>query len=222
MSGQFFALFQQDLRLALRHLGDVLTAVFFFALIACLFPFGLGAEPNLLARIGPGVIWVAALLSVLLSLERLFHADYEDGSLELLVLSPLPLELSVLAKTLALWVSTSIPVILSTPVIGLFYHFEARGLPVMLLAMVLGSLSLCLIGAAGAALSLGARRGGVLVPLLMLPLYLPILIFGVGAVDAALGGFSAKAPLFLLGAILALMVFVAPFAAAAALRQAME
>ncbi len=194
--------------------------VLFFALTAALFPFGIGPEPNVLARIGPGVIWVTALLSVLLSLERLFLADYEDGSLELLVLSPMPLELAVLAKTLAHWLTTGLPVIAATPLIALLYNMDSTGLPVMLLAMALGTPSLSLVGAVGAALALGARRGGVLIPLLVLPLYVPALIFGVGATDAALVDLSAKPHLLLLAALLLVMLLVSPLAAAAALRRA--
>jgi heme exporter protein B len=212
----------RDLRLALRQRSDVVTGVLFFVLTASLFPFGIGAEPNLLARIAPGVIWVTALLAVLLSLERLFLADFEDGSLELVALSPSPLGLSVLAKCLAHWLTTGLPLVAATPLIALFYNLEAAAIPVLMLTMLLGTPTLSLVGAIVAALTLGARRGGVLVPLLALPLYIPILILGFLAVDAALAGLPAKPHLLLLGALFLLALPLAPLAAGAALRQALE
>jgi len=218
----FLRVAARDLRLALRQQGDALLAVLFFVLTAMLFPFGLGAEPNLLARIAPGVVWVTALLAVLLSLERLFLADYEDGSLELLLLSPLPLPLLVLAKVLAHWLTTGLPLLAATPVIALMYGLPAEGYAVLLGAMALGTPTLSLLGAVGAALTLGARRGGVLIPLLVLPLYIPVLIFGVSAVDADLAGLSARPQLLLLGAGLLAALPLAPWAAAGALRQAAE
>jgi len=212
----------RDLRLALRQRGDVVMVVLFFVLTALLFPFAVGPEPNLLARIAAGVIWVTALLAVLLSLERLFLADFEDGTLELLALTPAPLGLVVLGKVLAHWLTTGVPLVAAAPLIAVFYNMDAAAVPVLALAMVLGTPSLSLTGAVGAALTLGARRGGVLVPLLVLPLYVPVLIFGVAAGDAALAGLSAKPYLMFLAAILLLMLVVAPLAAAAALRQALE
>lgn len=212
----------RDLRLALRQRADAALVVLFFVLTAALFPFAVGPEPNMLARMAPGVIWVTALLSVLLSLERLFLADYEDGSLELLALSPLPLELVVLAKTLAHWLTTGLPLLLATPVLALLYGMEPAAMPMLVLTMALGTPSLSLIGAIGAALTLGARRGGVLIPLLVLPLYVPILVFGVSAIDAALFGLQIRPPLLILGALLLLSLGLTPLAAAAALRQASE
>ena len=212
----------RDLRLALRQRGDILPTVLFFVLTASLFPFALGPLPELLQRIAPGIIWVTALLAVLLSLERLFLADLEDGALELLVLSPQPLEAVVLAKVLAHWLSTGLPLLLATPLIALLYNMPLSGLPTLLAAMALGTPTLSLIGAIGAALALGARRGGVLVPLLVLPLYVPVLIFGVAAVDAALVGLEARPHLLLLAALLAGALPLTAFAAAAALRQAVE
>ncbi len=221
MSG-FARVVGRDLRLALRQRADAGMVVLFFVLTAALFPFGVGPEPNLLARIAPGVIWVTALLAVLLSLERLFLADYEDGSLELLALSPLPLELAVLAKVAAHWLTTGLPLLAAAPLLALLYNMDAAGLPMLLLAMALGGPSLSLIGAIGAALTLGARRGGVLIPLLVLPLYVPVLIFGVAALDAAMAGLSARPHLLILGALLLVSLLVAPLAGAAALRQALE
>ncbi len=212
----------RDLRLALRQRGDAVMVVLFFVLTAMLFPFAVGPEPNLLARLAAGVIWVTALLAVLLSLERLFLADFEDGSLELLVLAPTPLSLTVLAKVLAHWLTTGLPLIAAAPLIALLYNMDEAALPVLMLAMLLGTPSLSLTGAVGAALTLGARRGGVLVPLLVLPLYIPVLIFGVAAIDAALAGLSARPYLLFLGAIFLVSSVVAPLASAAALRQAVE
>ncbi len=217
-----FALVGRDLRLALRQRSDAGTVVLFFVLTASLFPFAIGPEPNILLRIAPGVIWVTALLAVLLSLERLFLADYEDGSLELLALAPGSLGLAVLAKCLAHWLTTGLPVILAAPLIGLLYGLEPGVFPVLMGAMLLGTPSLSLVGAIGAALTLGARRGGVLVPLLVLPLYVPMLIFGVLAVDAALAGLPARPYILLLAALLLAALPLAPLAAAAALRQAVE
>ncbi|MGO1119375.1 heme exporter protein CcmB [Rhodovibrionaceae bacterium A322] len=216
------SLIARDLRLALRQRGDALTAVLFFVLTASIFPFGLGPEPNLLARIAPGIIWVTALLAVLLSLDRLFLVDHEDGSLEQLVMSPEPLEALVLAKVFAHWLTSGLPLIAATPLIGLLYNMPIEGYWVLLGSMLLGTPTLSLVGAVGAALSLGARRGGVLVPLLVMPLYVPVLIFGVSAIDMALAGLNAKPHLLLLGGALAISLPVTAFAAAAALRQAVE
>lgn len=218
----FARLVARDLRLALRQRADAGMVVLFFVLTAALFPLAVGPEPNLLARLAPGIIWVTALLAVLLSLERLFLADYEDGSLELLALAPLPLEATVLAKALAHWLTTGLPLVVAGPLLALLYNMDAAGLPMLVLAMALGSPSLSLIGAVGAALTLGARRGGVLIPLLVLPLNIPVLIFGVAAIDAALAGLSARPHLLFLGALFLVTLVTAPLAGAAALRQALE
>jgi heme exporter protein B len=218
----FRLLVLRDLRLALRQGGDAAMVVAFFVLTVILFPFGVGPEAALLARIAAGILWVTALLAALLSLERLFQADWEDGSLEALALMPLPLEAQVLAKCLAHWLVAGLPLIVVAPLLALLLHLDAAGYPALLLSLLLGTPTLSLIGAVGAALSLGARRGGVLLSLLVLPLYIPVLIFGVAAVEAAIGGFGAKPHLLLLGALLAGAVVLAPVAAAAALRQALE
>ncbi len=212
----------RDLRLALRQSADAWLAVLFFVLTAALFPFGIGPDAALLKPIAPGIIWVVALLAVLLSLERLFLADFEDGSLEQLMLSPLALELAILGKVLAHWLTTGLPLIAAAPLLALLFHMDPVGLGTLLLAMLLGTPVLSLIGAIGAALTLGARRGGVLIPLLVLPLYVPALIFGVGATEAALVGLSARPDLMLLGALLLVMLVITPLAGAAALRQALE
>ena len=225
----FLNIVSKDLRLALRQRSDLTMAVLFFILTAMLFPFGLGPEPNLLARIAPGIIWVTALLSVLLSLERIFLADYEDGSLEQLVLSRASLEIAILAKVLAHWLTTGLPLILSAPLIALLFNMDTEAMTILLFAMLLGTPSLSLIGAIAATLTLGARRGGVLIPLLVLPLYIPTLIFGVGAIDAAMNSLEAGAVianarphLLLLGAILLVSLLITPLAGAAALKQALE
>jgi heme exporter protein B len=221
-SSAFLVLVRRDLRLALRQGGDAAMVIAFFVLAVVLFPFGVGPEPALLSRIGAGILWVTALLAALLSLDRLFQADYEDGSLEGIALAPLPLELAVLAKCLAHWLVAGLPLVVVAPALGLLLALAPEGFPVLVLAMALGTPSLSLIGSIGAALSLGARRGGVLLSLLVLPLYIPILIFGVGAVDASLSGLSPRPHLLLLAAIGALALPLAPIAAAAALRQALE
>lgn len=222
MTGGFRHVLVRDLRLALRQGMDAFMAVAFFIIAGALFPLGVGPEPGVLARIAGGVIWVTALLAVLLSLDRLFQQDFEDGSLERLALSPTPLEVTVLAKTAAHWLTTGLPLIAASPVLAILLNLPAEGYAVLLAAMALGTPSLSLIGAVGAALSLGARRGGVLLSLLILPLYIPILIFGVAAVDAAVLGLTVRPHLLLLGAILAAALPLAPWTAAAALRQATE
>lgn len=219
---RFAALIRRDIALALRQRNDAVTVVAFFVLAAILFPFGVGPEPNVLARISAGVIWVTALLAAMLSLDRLYAADFEDGSLELLVLLPLPVELLVLAKTLAHWLTTGLPLIAAAPLLALFLNMPGDGLVTLLLAMLLGTPSLSLIGGVGAALTLGARRGGVLLSLLVLPLFIPVLILGTAAVDAALTGLPVRTHLLLLGAILAGALALSPFAAAAAVRQAVR
>lgn len=219
---RFLRLVGRDIRLSLRQGSDALVAVMFFVLCVVLFPFGVGPEPNMLARISAGVIWVAALLASLLSIERLFQADYEDGSLELLALGTLPLEAVVLAKTLAHWLVTGLPLIAASPLLALLMNMPADGFGVLALTLLAGTPTLSLIGAVGAALTLGARRGGVLLSLLVLPLYVPVLIFGAGAVEASVAGVSAEAHLLLLGGLLAGSLPLAPWAAAAALRHALE
>jgi len=212
----------RDLRLALRQGLDAVMVLMFFVITVTLFPLGVGPEPNLLARMGPGVIWVAALLSTMLSLDRLFQHDYEDGSLELLVLASVPLEALVLAKVAAHWLLTGLPLIVASPLLATFMNMPSEGLLVLMVSMLLGTPVSSFIGAVGGALTLGARRGGVLVSLLVLPLYIPLLIFGVAAVDAAIWGLSVKPHLLFLGAMLSAAIPLATWAAAAALRQACE
>jgi len=218
----FWRLLARDLRLALRQRSDGATVVLFFVLTAALFPFALGSDQAFLTRVAPGILWVTALLAVLLSLERLFLADFEDGSLDQMLLSPLALELAVLAKAAAHWLTTGLLLVIATPLLALLYNLPAAATLSLMAALLLGTPALSLIGAIGAALTLGTRRGGVLVPLLVLPLYVPSLIFGVAASEAALSNISPKDPLLLLGAIFLVMLLVAPLGGAAALRQAAE
>ncbi len=208
----------RDLALAFRQGGTVGMVVMFFVITVTLFPLGVGPAPNMLARIASGVIWVAALLSCLLSLDRLFQADHEDGSLELMVLAPLPLELTVLAKCLAHWLTTGLPLIIAAPVLGVLMNLHGDGFAALVLAMLFGTPALSLIGAVGASLTVGVRRGGVLLSLLVLPLYVPVLIFGVAAVEAAVSGLTARPHLMILAAMSLVATVLAPWASAAALR----
>ncbi len=222
MMGVFGAIVRRDLRLALRQGMDSVMVVMFFVIAVVLFSFGVGPEPNVLARIAAGVIWVSALLASMLSLERLFQIDYEDGSLELLALAPVPLEVAVVAKVTAHWLTTGLPLILAAPLLAVLLRMDGEGFGILIAVLLIGTPTLSLIGAVGAGLILGSRRGGVLLSLLILPLYIPVLIFGVGAVDAAIGGFPFKAHLLILGAFLAGSAALCPWAAAAAVRQAIE
>lgn len=219
---RFLEVVRRDLRLALRQGSDSLMVVTFFVLTVVLFPFGIGPEAGILERVAAGVLWVTALLASMLSLDRLFQADYEDGSLELLVLTPTSVMVVVLAKVLAHWLTTGLPLLAAAPILAVLLHMNSDGFAVLMLTMLIGTPVLSLIGAIGAALVLGARRGGVLVSLLILPLYVPVLIFGVGAIDAAVQGLSAEPHLLILGAMLAACLPLAPLATSAALRQALE
>jgi heme exporter protein B len=218
----FLNLLRRDLSLVLRQGGDALLTLAFYLLAVMTFPFGVGPEPALLARIAAGLLWTMALFAALLSLDRLFQQELEDGGLEQLALSPLSLEWSFLAKALAHWLATGLPLLLAAPLLALILRLEAPAIPVLMLALGLGGPALTLVGAVGAALTLGARRGAVLLPLLVLPLYVPVLIFGVAAVDAAASGLAAKPHLMLLAAYLLAALPLAPWAGAAALRLALE
>ena len=216
------ALVRRDLLLALRRRSDVATALLFFVIVASLFPLGIGAEPNLLRSIAPGVIWVAALLSSMLSLSRLFAGDHADGTLEQLVLSGAPLGVVVAAKTLAHWLVAGLPLVVIAPLIALQYDVAADLYGVLALSLLLGTPVLSIIGAIGAALTLGLRGGGVLLSLLVLPLYVPVLILGAGAVEMAEAGLGSSGQLLLLGAMLIVAAVFAPWATAAALRISLE
>jgi len=213
---------RRDLLLAARRRSEVVTALFFFIVVVSLFPLGIGPEPALLRRIAPGVLWVAALLATLLALPRLFAADHADGTLEQMALSPQPFALLMAGKVAAHWLLSGLPLVLLAPVLGLQFGLEADALGLLMLALLLGTPLLSLIGAIGAALTLGVRGGGVLLALLVLPLYIPTLIFGAGAVEAHSAGLGAGGHLSVLGAMLALAVFFAPWATTAALRIALE
>ncbi len=216
------ALLRRDLLLARRRAGESLLVVAFLLLAATLFPLGVGASPDLLARIGPGVIWVLALLAVLLGLERLFQPDLEDGSLEQLLLSPAPLELLVLARCLAHWLATGLLVTLASPLLGLLLQLPSEALLALPLTLLLGTPTLTLVGAIGAALLVGSGRGAMLAALLVLPLEIPILIFGLGATEALAAGLEAHGALLLLAGLLLAALALAPLAIAAALRLALE
>ncbi len=212
-------LLRRDLTLAFRHRSEMFTPLFFFILVTALFPMSIGAEQSLLQNIGPGVIWVAALLAALLSLESLFRSDHEDGSLEQMLLTPQPLSLLVLGKVLAHWLRTGLPLVLLAPLVGFQYYLAGDTLVTMMLALLLGTPVLSLLGAIGAALTLGVRGGGMLLSLLILPLYIPILVYGAGAVAAsATQSLPAQPFLLLLGAFLILAMVLTPVATAAALR----
>lgn len=212
----------RDIQLVLRRHSDVVATLFFFVIAASLFPLGIGADSALLRAIGPGVLWVAALLSAMMSLGRLFAADFSDGTLEQLLLSPVPLTLVVAVKIASHWLVSGLPLVLLAPIIGLQFDLSARDLWVLTFSLLLGTPVLSLIGSIGAALTLGVRGGGVLVALLVLPLYIPVLIFGAGAVTSSASGFGAQAGLSLVGAMLVLSLVFAPLAASAALRIALE
>jgi len=212
----------RDLTLAMRHRSDVLTTVFFFIIVVSLFPLGVGPEAALLKEMAAGVVWVAALLASMLSLTRLFADDYNDGTLEQLLMVPQPLSLIVLGKVLAHWIISGLPLVLMSPLLGLQFGLEGDELIMLMVTLLLGTPVLSLLGAIGAALTLGLRGGGVLVSLLVLPLYIPVLIFGAGAVTASAAGMGADGHLSLMGAILLLALVLAPWASAAALRISVE
>lgn len=218
MNDAWVTVLRRDLLLALRRRSDVATTVFFFLIVSSLFPLGIGPEPAVLSSIAPGVLWVAALLAGMLSLTRLFAADYADGTLEQMLLTPQPLALLVTAKVLAHWIVCGLPVVLLAPIIGLQYALPSDALFVLVSALLLGTPALSFIGAIGAALTLGVRGSGLLTALLVLPLYIPVLIFGAGAVAASQHGMSAQAHLSLLAAFSLLSLVLAPLATAAALR----
>ncbi|MCP1336631.1 heme exporter protein CcmB [Futiania mangrovi] len=218
LAGPFLALVRRDLRLAWRGGGAGALSTVFFVIVASLVPFGVGPQMELLARIAGGVVWIAALLSVLLALDRLFQADMEDGSLDQLALSGLPLALVVLAKAIAHWSSTAWPLIAAAPLIALLLNLPLAGLPALLAALAIGTPALSLIGAVGAALTVGLRRGGLLLSLLVLPLFVPVLIFGASAVEAAITLAPVWPHLALLGAVSLAALALCPLGAAAALR----
>jgi heme exporter protein B len=206
----------------MRRQADIVSALFFFIIVVSLFPLGVGPEPDLLRTLAPGVLWVAALLATMLSLPRLFADDYRDGTLEQLALAPHPLGLVVLGKVIAHWLVSGLPLALLAPVLGIQFDLGNDALLILTLAILVGTPALSGIGGIGAALTLGLRGGGVLLSLLVLPLYIPVLIFGAGAVDATVSGLGGEAHLSLLAAITFAALGFAPWAAAAALKIALE
>lgn len=213
---------QRDLRLAMRRKSEVLTAVFFFVVVASLFPLAIGPEPDMLRKIAPGILWVGALLASLLSLARLFAADYQDGTLEQMALSPTPMPLLVAAKVLAHWLLSGLPLALLSPVLALQFDLDSGTMWVLFTSLLLGTALLSFLGAVGAALTLGVRGGEVLLSLLILPLYIPALVFGSGAVEAQMVGMGYGAQMSILSAMLLLAAFFGPWACALALRIALE
>jgi heme exporter protein B len=216
------ALLIRDMRLAVRVGGGALMGVLFFLIVVTLTPFAIGPDLVLLKRIGPAILWIGALLASLLALDRLFAADHEDGSLDLLLMGSTPLELTVLTKALAHWITTGLPLVIATPLLGLFLNLEPQAIGAVALTLLAGTPALTCIGLIGAALSVALRRGGLLLPVLVLPLTVPVLIFGVAASNAAILGTSFGAPFMILCALTLGSLVLGPLAAAAALRQGLE
>lgn len=218
----FLALIAREWRLSLRHGADTLAAILFFVLVTSLFPLAIGPAPETLGRMAPGIVWVSALLAALLPLDRLFGADLEDGSLDQLLLSGLSPALLALGKALAHWLTTGLPLLLAAAPVAIMLRLPEAAIPALLLGLLPGTAVLSLLGTAGAAIVLGARRGGVLLPLLVLPLAAPVLIFGTAAADAASAGMTVRPHLLLLAAMFAFCLPLCPVAAGAGLRGAAE
>lgn len=218
----FLALLRRDLLLLLRQRGELLHNLLFFLLVVCLFPLGTNPSPELLLSVTPALLWMAALLAALLSLHRLFRPDFEDGTLEQMLLAREPLPLLVLAKVLAYWIGGGLVFVLAAPLVVLLLGVPPGAIPVIMLSLLLGTPALGLIGAIGVALTLSLPRAGLLLSLLVFPLYVPVLIFGAGAMHAAIVGLPVAPPLYMLAGLLVLALTLAPLAAAAALRISME
>ena len=218
MSGPFVTLLLRDLKLAARGGGSAALALSFFALVATLVPLGVGADLNLLARVAGGVLWVGAVLAALLSLDRLFQGDFEDGSLELIALSPLPLELAALAKILAHWLATGLALTLLSPLLALMFNLPGNAMRMLFVSLLVGTPAVSAVGAIGASLTLSLKRGGLILPLIILPLLVPAVIFGAGAGGAVLDGIAGGGALGLLAAFSGASVLLSPFAAAACVR----
>jgi heme exporter protein B len=216
----FFWIIRRDLTIAMRRRADVFTTLIFFAIVVSLFPLGIGPEPNTLRLIAPGIVWVGALLASMLALEQIFSADHRDGTLEQMLLTPQPVALLVAGKVLAHWLVSGVPLVLMAPLLGLQFDLSWDALQTLIVSLLLGTPTLSLIGAIGAALTLGLRSGGVLLALLVLPLYIPVLIFGAGAVEATVSGLGGQSHLSMLAAILVASLVLTPLATAAALRVA--
>jgi len=218
----FYIILQRDLILAVRHRAELMNPVLFFVLVVVLFPLGVGAEINVLEKIAPGVIWIAALLSALLSLDRIFRTDMEDGSLEQMLISAQPVSVLILAKIIAHWVITGLPVVIVGPLLALFLGLPVEGIQTLFFTLLLGTPILSAIGSVGVALTVGLRRGGVILSLLVLPLYVPVLIFASQAVDASAAGFPATAAITMLSALLILSLSLTPWAASSALKMSVS
>ncbi|GGK73048.1 heme exporter protein B [Amphritea balenae] len=218
VDGPFWGALKRDLLLSYRRKSDLINPLIFFLMVATLFPLGVSPDSVFLAEVAPGVVWVAALLATLLSMDSLFRSDFEDGTLEQLLLSPQPLFMVVLAKVLAHWMLTGLPLTLMAPLLGVMLFLPADGMSGLVLSLLLGTPTLSLVGAIGAALTVGLRKGGVLISLLVLPLYIPVLIFGTASIQAALTGLPVGGYMAILGAMLALGLIMAPLAISAALR----
>ena len=218
----FLQLICRDLKLAFRQIGDIFSVLFFFIIVVSLFPLGIGADLDLLKKIAAGIIWVAALLSTMLSLNKLFANDFADGSLEQLMLLPVPLSLVVFSKILAHWIISGLPLAIFSPILGIQFNLSGEELWVLILSLLLVTPALSAIGAIGSALTIGLKSSSVLLSLLILPLYIPILIFGSGAIDSAISGMEYSAHLSLILAITLSSLFLSPFAAAMAIRTSME
>jgi heme exporter protein B len=214
----FSLVFKRDITIALRHKDDIFNPLLFFIMVTTLFPLGIGPEPQTLARIAPGIIWVAALLASLLSLDRLFKSDYADGSLEQMLLSPCPVFILVLAKILAHWCLTGLPLILVTPILAVMLNLDTNAYSAMFITLLLGTPVLSFIGAIGVALTVGIKKGGVLLSLLVLPLYIPVLIFATSAVDTASMNLPYTGQVAIIAALFVGSVLLAPFAVSAALK----
>ena len=213
---------RRDMLIAFRRRGDIVNPLLFFVMVAIMMPMGLSPEPKTLSVLAPGLIWVIALLAMLLSVDGLFRSDYEDGALEQLILSPQPLYFIVLTKILAHWLTTGLPLTLVAPLLGLLLFLPTEGFVPMVLSLLIGTANLSLVGAIGAALTVSLRTGGVLLPLIVIPFYIPVLIFGVTAVVSAIGGDSIEVPMAALGALLAIAIALAPLAISATLKMSIQ
>ncbi len=222
LSRAFFAVIRRDLVLALRRRSEIANPLLFFILVITLFPLGIGAQPHLLQAIAPGIIWVSALLAAMLSLDSLFRSDFDDGSLEQMLLSPHPTSVLVLAKIVAHWLVTGLPLLIVAPLLAVFLGMPNHALGILLLTLLLGTPVLSLIGAIGVALTVGLRRGGMILSLLVLPLYVPVLIFAGNAVQMASGGLPVDAQINILISILLMALVLAPLPAAAALKMSIN
>ncbi|WP_299872075.1 heme exporter protein CcmB [uncultured Cocleimonas sp.] len=223
MFSAFLLILKRDLLLAMRRRSEIFTVLFFFIVVISLFPLGISTEDQLLKQIAPGVVWVAALLASTLALDRLFSDDYEDGTLEQMTLTPVSLPIVVLAKMIAHWLLTGLPLVLISPLVGLFYHLPFESIKVMMLVLLLGTPVLSMLGAIAAALTLGLRGGGVLVSLLVLPLYIPVLVYGAGAISTSMvEGLSIQPYVLLLSAFMLLAIIFSPWATAAAIKISIE